>query len=238
MQIFKYLVLALFSLQAFAQERLYNFDYYQIYSRVLELASEEAGFGRTYSLYRISTEFSHRKKNLFIAFLLKYPVSSDEKYNYICLVVDSSGKLIEKETNIKPVFNKPNKPNDSCYKIQGHDRDIFNVIYNVNHNTIEKNLDYHLLKKKENPNLSSEKRTNVHPLISRKSGTPKLYIYASYQYSSKGSLYHACQIIDENGELIEFLENIPERKEKIFGSLEVSRASKSCNLSKALSQRY
>ncbi|WOG25905.1 hypothetical protein [Endozoicomonas sp. 8E] len=234
MKIIKLIILYNLSLSLHAGE-LYRFDYYDVHVEVLhqigksEVESDDVG----YELFGLSYGFTNDKKDLITAFLFKSKLNYANSYEYTCVKINSSGNIIELRKNIKPIFNNKNKPSESCLIYENSTTINPNKnLYHVSYWAVIEKIDELLYQERSESTLSPNTRTNLYPFALRVDGKPVLFISAYYQYESKGSKVFACQIIDENGKLISFLEHIPAIKEKgFFPGTDNYKPSKRCRVS-------
>lgn len=232
MRIIKFIIIILLSSNSYAGD-IYKFDFYNVYSHALEIINNDSNnLKRSYNLYQIDTGFSKNKDNFITALFFRYEVDSTEKYNYSCLKIDSSGKTVEKRTDIKPLFNNPDRPSESCFTFRENIKGTFTSLYDVNYSSLTTKLTKLLYDTKTNIDLDVKDRIQLDSFVRKVKGEPKLYIYSYYKYESEGKTLFACQIINENGVLEAFLENIPEKKEEsIFPSSKTSKPKYRCKVS-------
>ena len=212
---------------------LYHFNYYDVYSKALELANTDHN-ANNYELYNRDSGFTKDNNEFILSFFLKYKVNGPKKFNYLCLKINASGNLVEIKRDIKPVYNDPNKPSDSCYISNERSNSIKHTIYDVNYKTIEAKFNQLLNKNRTAENLITESRTRIYSFMRQIKGEPKLYVGSYYKYKSSDQVLYACHIINENGEVISFLENIPEKFRTSYFSTAVSKPSYHCKFNESL----
>lgn len=206
---------------------LYNFNYYDVYSKVLELASADQK-NKNYELYSRRAGFAKDTNEFILAFFLKYKVTTPKEFNYLCLKINASGHLLGLTRDIKPVYNDVNIANGSCYVSGERSHSGKPTIYDVNYKSIEDKFNQLIYKNRTTKDFTPESRIGIYSFIRKAKDEPRLYMSSYYKYQSNDQVIHACQIINENGELVSFLEDIPEKlKTSYFGSV-VSKPSMHC----------